>query len=183
MEAFWHSFILVAISEMGDKTQLLAVMLTLRFKQPWTVFAGIFVATLLNHAGATWFGSYVGELLPPSLLRYGLAAIFIIFSFWLLIPEKEGESQREDRFGAFVTTVIAFFLAEMGDKTQLATMALAARFQSMAWVTAGSTLGMLFTNGLTVFFGERILEIVPMKYVRWVASLLFFGFGLAILFG
>ena len=79
--------------------------------------------------------------------------------------------------------VIAFFLAEMGDTTQLATMALAARFQSMAWVTAGSTLGMLFTNGLTVFFGERILEIVPMKYVRWVASLLFFGFGLAILFG
>lgn len=180
--ALLPSFLLVAVSEMGDKTQLLALLLTIKYKKPLPILVGIFFATLLNHGVATWFGVELSESIPPDILRYILAAIFIGFALWILVPDKEEELKGDEHFGVFLTTFIAFFLAEMGDKTQLTTVALAARFHDITWVTIGSTLGMLFTNGLTVLCGEGFVRYVPLKYVRWSASFLFLLFGCAILF-
>jgi putative Ca2+/H+ antiporter (TMEM165/GDT1 family) len=180
--ALLQSFLLVAVSEMGDKTQLLALMLTIKYKKPLPILVGIFFATILNHGVATWFGVELSSSVSPDILRYILATIFIGFALWILVPDKEGDLKGDEQFGAFLTTFIAFFLAEMGDKTQLATVALAARFHDIVWVTIGSTLGMMFTNGLTVLFGEGFVKYVPLKYVRWAASFLFLLFGLAILF-
>lgn len=180
--ALLQSFLLVAVSEMGDKTQLLALLLTIKFKKPLPIMAGIFFATILNHGAATWVGVHLGQSIPERWLKYLLAAIFMGFALWILVPDKDDGLDQDRPFGAFLTTFISFFLAEMGDKTQLATVALAARFNEMLLVTIGSTLGMLFTNGLTVWFGEGVLKFIPMNYVRWTASILFFLFGLAILF-
>lgn len=180
--ALLQSFLLVAVSEMGDKTQLLALLLTIKYKKPLPILVGIFFATMLNHGVATWFGVEIGQNVPEIWLRYILAAIFIGFSVWILVPDKEEELKGGEQVSAFLATFVAFFVAEMGDKTQLATVALAARFQSVLLVTIGSTLGMMFTNGLTVLFGEGFVKYVPLKYVRWLASSLFFLFGLAVLF-
>ncbi len=180
--ALFQSFLLVAVSEMGDKTQLLALLLTIKFKKPLPILAGIFFATILNHAIATWFGVQLSQMIPEYWLKLILAGIFVAFAFWILIPDKDEGLNSDAKYGAFLTTFVAFFLAEMGDKTQLATVALAARFQNMILVTLGSTLGMLFTNGLTVWLGEGFLKYIPLKYVRWTASALFFLFGAMILF-
>lgn len=177
MDAIWQSFLLVALSEMGDKTQLLALILAIRFKKPWPIMAGILVATLLNHGLASAVGGWLASLVDPSTLRYLLAALFIGFGAWILVPDKADAMPSAPSYGAFVTTVVAFFLAEMGDKTQLATIALGARFQAPISVTIGTTLGMLAADGLAVAFGERLTNIVPMKYVRLAAALLFIGFG------
>ena len=177
MDAIWQSFLLVALSEMGDKTQLLALILAIRFKKPWPIMAGILVATLLNHGLASAVGGWLASLADPSTLRYLLAALFIGFGAWILVPDKADAMPSAPSYGAFVTTVVAFFLAEMGDKTQLATIALGARFQAPISVTIGTTLGMLAADGLAVAFGERLTNIVPMKYVRLAAALLFIGFG------
>lgn len=182
MEALLNSFWLVVVSEMGDKTQLLALVLILRFKTPWTIMFGILAATLLNHGLASWLGGWLSSLVSPDLLRYSLAAIFAAFALWILIPDKDDGEITNARYGAFLTTLVAFFLAEMGDKTQLATVALGAHYQAPVIVTAGTTLGMLVADGLAVFFGERLTQRIPLHLVRKIAALTFLIFGIAILF-
>lgn len=183
MDAILSSFFLVFISEMGDKTQLLALVLTMRYKKPWTILAGVFVATLLNHALASWGGAWISQQVSHQTMTYMLSAIFIIFAAWILIPDKEGELTESSKYGAFLTTMVAFFIAEMGDKTQLATVALGAKYSSVWLVTIGSTLGMMASNALAVFFGDKLLAKIPMKYIRIMASVMFLIFGIAILIG
>ncbi len=180
-ESFLNSFLLVFAGEMGDKTQLLTLVLIARLKKPWTILTGVTVATVLNHALASWLGGYAAAQISPYLLKWSLALIFFAFAIWILIPDKEDEIQTSGRFGVFVTTVICFFLAEMGDKTQLATVALGAHYSNVISVTVGTTAGMVAANGMAVFLGERLLKKVPMKWVRIVACLLFACFGVAIL--
>lgn len=169
---------------MGDKTQLLALILAARFRKPWTVMAGILAATLVNHALASWAGSRLTGLVSPLMLQYGLALTFFIFAAWILIPDKEdGESAQYKAWGAFLTTAIAFFLAEMGDKTQLVTVALGARFADPIAVTLGTTLGMLAADGLAVFFGDRITQRISMTWIRRATAALFGLFGLLCIFG
>lgn len=175
------SFGLVAASEMGDKTQLLAFALATRFKKPWAIMAGILTATLLNHGLASWGGAWVSAHTPELLLRGALALVFIGFGIWILFPDKEEAAPNENRWGAFVTTTVAFFFAEMGDKTQLATVALGARYGSFWLVTAGTTVGMLVSDGLAVWLGESFAHKISMKWVRRGASALFILFGLLIL--
>jgi Ca2+/H+ antiporter, TMEM165/GDT1 family len=179
MEIFLNSFVAVALSELGDKTQLLAFILAGRFRRPGSVLAGIFAATLLNHLLAAAAGTWVSELLSPRLLSGILAVLFAAFGVWALVPDKDDEElgSRETRHGAFLTTAFLFFLAEMGDKTQLATVALAARYRSVVLVTVGTTLGMLASDGLAVFLGEKLAERVSMKIVRRVAAGIFLVFG------
>jgi Ca2+/H+ antiporter, TMEM165/GDT1 family len=177
MEAVLSSFLLVAASEMGDKTQLLAFSLVTRFRKPWVVMGGILVATLANHALASSVGSWVSAHVPPRLMAAILAATFIGFGLWTLKPDTLDEEAKPPRFGAFLTTTVLFFLAEMGDKTQLATVAMAARYQNILQVTGGTTLGMLFSDGLAVFLGDRLAGKVQMKWLRWGAASLFFIFG------
>jgi putative Ca2+/H+ antiporter (TMEM165/GDT1 family) len=168
---------------MGDKTQLLALLLAARFRRPWTIMAGILAATLLNHGLASWAGGSLAGFVPHQTLAWVLAATFFLFAGWILIPDKEEEQKESGQYGAFLTTLVTFFLAEMGDKTQLATVALGAKFSSVFAVTVGTTAGMLAADSLAVFFGEKLTEKVPMKWVRWFASLLFALFGLGILLG
>jgi putative Ca2+/H+ antiporter (TMEM165/GDT1 family) len=177
VEAIVTSFLLVAVSEMGDKTQLLAFSLASRYRRPWVVMAGILVATILNHALAASLGTWVSEHVPPRVMAGILAATFIGFGFWTLKPDTLEESKGPSGFGPFLTTTILFFLAEMADKTQLATVALAARYQSVVLVTIGTTLGMLASDGLAVFLGEKLAQRVSMKGIRMVAAGLFFLFG------
>jgi putative Ca2+/H+ antiporter (TMEM165/GDT1 family) len=177
VEPIVTSFLLVAVSEMGDKTQLLAFSLASRYRRPWVVMAGILVATILNHALAASIGTWVSEHVPPRGMAGILAATFIGFGFWTLKPDTLEESKGPSGFGPFLTTAILFFLAEMADKTQLATVALAARYQSVVLVTIGTTLGMLASDGLAVFLGEKLAQRVSMKGIRRVAAGLFFLFG------
>ncbi len=167
------SFLLVAASEMGDKTQLLALALASRFRRPWVVMAGILVATLANHSLAAGVGAWVSSHVPPRVMAGVLAATFVGFGLWTLVPDTLEEEARPARFGPFLTTVVLFFLAEMADKTQLATIALAAEFRSLGLVTLGTTLGMLAADGLAVFLGDRLAA----KVIRGVAAGLFFAFG------
>jgi putative Ca2+/H+ antiporter (TMEM165/GDT1 family) len=181
MQALINSFLLVFASEMGDKTQLLALLLATRYKKPWTILLGVFIATVLNHALATWAGAWVSTLVTHQTLINILAGIFFIFGLWILIPDKEEEFKERGHFGALVTTIIAFFLAEMGDKTQLATIALGARYQDIVMVTMGTTIGMMGSNALAIFLGEKLLRKVPMKWVRVFSCVLFIAFGIGIL--
>ncbi|MBP9733594.1 MAG: TMEM165/GDT1 family protein [Candidatus Omnitrophica bacterium] len=171
------SFFLVAVSEMGDKTQLLAFSLAVRFKKPWAVMAGILTATLLNHALASWSGEWISRAVRPELLAWMLGVSFIGFGIWTLFPDKLENTEHKHRLGPYLTTCLLFFLAEMGDKTQLATIALGARFGSAIAVTIGTTLGMMLTDGLAVFLGEKMSGSVPMNWVRRGAAALFFLFG------
>ena len=182
MEAFLNSLGLVFVGEMGDKTQLLALLLVARYRQPWTILAGVFLATVLNHALASWLGLSVAKLFEPQTLIYILAVTFFAFALWVLVPDKDEEFKERNQMGAFATTVITFFLAEMGDKTQLATIALGARYTNVWLVTAGTTLGMMASNALAIFFGSKLLARIPMKWVRIFASLLFAAFGVGVLF-
>ncbi|MBM7115802.1 TMEM165/GDT1 family protein [Archangium primigenium] len=177
MEAIVGSFLLVALGEMGDKTQLLAFSLASRYRKPWGVLLGILVATLVNHALAASVGGLVSQLVPPRLLAAILAALFIGFGLWTLKPDTLDEDTRPSRFGPFVTTTVLFFLAEMGDKTQLATVVLAARYQSVGLVTVGTTLGMMAANVPAVFLGDKLAAKVQMKWIRWSAASIFFIFG------
>ncbi|MEY4615488.1 MAG: hypothetical protein RJB66_448 [Pseudomonadota bacterium] len=180
-EIVWKSFLLVTATEMGDKTQLLALVLTARFRKPWVIMAGILVATIFNHGLAAFAGQWVSQSLSPSVLKWVLAASFFGFAFWVLIPDKDDEKVHSSTASAFFVTLVSFFFAEMGDKTQLSTVALAARFGDIAWVTLGTTLGMLVADGLAVFLGERITKVISMKWMRRVTSILFLLFGLLIL--
>ncbi len=177
MQAILASFLLVAASEMGDKTQLLAFSLATRFRRPWPVMGGILVATLANHALASSVGALISTQVPRHVLAGVLAATFVAFGLWTLRPDTLDESRGQERFGAFVTTVVLFFLAEMGDKTQLATVALGARYDDVLKVTAGTTLGMLASDGLAVFLGEKLAARVSSARIRWGAASLFFLFG------
>lgn len=181
MDALINSFLLVFVGEMGDKTQLLALILAVKYKKPWTILAGVLVATLLNHALASWAGAFVAGLVTRETLKWALAFLFFAFSLWILIPDKEGDARTASRRGAFLTTVVAFFLAEMGDKTQFATIALGAHYSDVVMVTTGSTLGMLASNALAIFLGDKLLKRIPMKWIRVIASLLFAAFGAMIL--
>lgn len=181
MEAIINSFLLVAAAEMGDKTQLLAFVLATRFRKPGAVLAGIFVATLLNHLLATLFGSWIAATVPANYIKWILSATFIGFAIWVLIPDKDEGATKNSRHGAFITTLILFFIAEMGDKTQLSTVALAVQYKSMGLVTLGSTMGMMFSDSLAVIFGEKLTQRISMDWVRRAAALLFFLFGIWIL--
>jgi putative Ca2+/H+ antiporter (TMEM165/GDT1 family) len=177
LETLASSFVLVAASEMGDKTQLLAFSLAARYRRPWTVLGGILLATVLNHALAATAGAWVAAQIPPRLMAALLGATFVAFGVWTLRPDTLEEERGHERFGPFLTTTVLFFLAEMGDKTQLATVALAARYSSVVAVTAGTTAGMLAADGLAVFLGERLAARVQLRWVRVAAASLFFAFG------
>lgn len=185
MEAFLVSAGTVALAEIGDKTQLLAFILAARFKKPVPIVLGILVATLLNHAMAGALGAWLMSVADPMMLRWGLGLSFLAMAAWTLVPDKadDNASHRIGRFGVFGVTLVAFFLAEMGDKTQLATIALAAKYAAPVAVVAGTTVGMLVANVPAVFLGDRLLTRVPMKLVRGVAATLFAFLGTATLLG
>ncbi len=183
MIALWSSFAVVSLAEMGDKTQLIAFSLATRFRRPWTVMLGILLATLLNHALAATTGVWLERLVPTRALATILGLTFIGFGLWTLVPDTIEEPVQRPGWGPLLSTSVIFFLAEMGDKTQLATVALGARFASAAVVTAGTTLGMLAADGLAVFAATKLDRAVPMRWVRRVAAGLFFLFGLGALAG
>ncbi|MGE6697221.1 TMEM165/GDT1 family protein [Hyphomonas sp. NPDC076900] len=179
MEALFTSTAVVTLAEIGDKTQLLAILLATRFKRPVPIILGILVATLANHFLAALAGAQAAAFLEGDWFRYLIAASFIAMGAWTLIPDKLDDMEdKPARFGAFMTTVIAFFLVEMGDKTQLATVALGARFNDLLMVTMGTTLGMMLANVPAVFLGHELIRRVPLKVVRGIAALLFLVIGL-----
>ena len=183
MEAFFVSTAIVAIAEIGDKTQLLALMLAARYRKPVPIILGIFFATLANHALAAWIGAAVAGWVGADTMRWILGAAFIVMAGWCLIPDKADDGPQAARqAGAFLATLVAFFIVEIGDKTQIATVALAARFNSLVLVTAGTTVGMLLANTPVVLFGDAIAKRLPLKIVRAVAALLFLALGLAAFF-
>ena len=182
MEALFVSTLIVALAEMGDKTQLLAIVLATRFKRPVPIILGILVATLANHAMAAGVGMWASKLLESDWFNFAVAFSFIAMAAWTLVPDKEDdEAGKSNRFGPFLTTTIAFFLVEMGDKTQVATVALGARFGDMLWVTLGTTLGMMIANVPAVLIGEAAATRLPLKYIRWAAAASFAVIGLWIL--
>ncbi len=170
----------IALAEMGDKTQLLAFLLASRFKKPVPIILGIVLATLLNHGLAGFVGTWVTAHISTNLLRWILAFSFIAMAIWTLIPDKIEADQMSlaTRLGVFGTTFVTFFLAEMGDKTQIATVAMSAHYGDLFFVVLGTTLGMLIADVPAVFIGDRFAQKVPMRWVRIVAASLFFGLGL-----
>ena len=182
-DAFGMSALVVAIAEIGDKTQLLAIVLAARFCKPVPIIAGILVATVLNHALAGAVGAWLMSAVAPGTLRWVLGLSFIAMAAWTLVPDTldAGPQKPAGRFGVFGATVVAFFLAEMGDKTQLATVAMAAKYAAPVAVIAGTTLGMLVANVPAVLVGERLLARVPMRLVRGVAAAVFAVLGIATL--
>jgi Ca2+/H+ antiporter, TMEM165/GDT1 family len=178
LEAFLTSTAVVALAEIGDKTQLLAIVLSTRFKRPWPIIGGILGATLVNHFLSALVGAEVASVLDGLWFRYLVAASFIAMGLWTLVPDKlDTVEEKPARFGAFLTTLIAFFLVEMGDKTQIATVALGARFHAVLPVTAGTTVGMMLANVPAVFLGNALIRKVPLQAVRIVAALLFLVIG------
>jgi len=173
------SFAVVALAEMGDKTQLLALMLGLRYRRPWTIMLGILLATIVNHALAAAVGAWSGAWLGREALGWLVGLGFIAFGIWTLVPDRAEAPAEPGRWGPLLTTAVLFFLAEMGDKTQLATVALGARFGAPVLVTLGTTLGMLAADGLAVVAGARFADRVPLQLFRRAAATLFFAFGAA----
>ncbi len=179
LEAFGVSTALVAIAEIGDKTQLLAIVLAARFRQPVPIILGILVATALNHAAAATLGFLIADWLTGAWFQIAVGGAFIVMAVWALIPDKEDErAQSTNAGGVFLTTLAAFFLVEIGDKTQIATSLLAARFENILVVTAGTTLGMMLANVPAVFLGEAVTKVVPLKFVRIGAALVFAAIGI-----
>ena len=179
MEAFLVSTGVVALGEMGDKTQLLAFVLAAKFGRPVPIIFGILAATLLNHTAAGALGAWLAAQLGPQPLRWVVGVGFIAMAAWMLIPDQadEGEGDGAPRFGVFATTLLAFFMAEMGDKTQIATMALAARYQHLVAVIAGTTLGMMLADVPAVFLGDRFARRVSMRLVHGIAAFIFAALG------
>jgi putative Ca2+/H+ antiporter (TMEM165/GDT1 family) len=179
MEAFLTATTLVAIAEIGDKTQLLSFVLAARLRKPGAIIAGIFVATILNHALAGSIGVWLAQLIAPQWLPWITGAVFIVFGLWALHPDSLDEDPKLHPAGAFVTTTIAFFIAEMGDKTQFATVALGAQFQdALVAVVMGTTIGMMLANVPAVLIGEKLAARLPLKYIRWLAAAVFIATGL-----
>ncbi|HWV13898.1 MAG TPA: TMEM165/GDT1 family protein [Cellvibrio sp.] len=174
MEAFLSSTLAVAIAEIGDKTQLLALFLVSRYGRPYSISLGVLLATLLNHALSAWFGAWLGEKLPAEYIPWIISASFIGVAIWLLVPDKEDdELGKLSQFGPLMATCILFFLAEIGDKTQIATVILAAQYSSTFWVIAGTTLGMLIANIPIIFAGKWLMQRIPMALARKCAFGLF----------
>lgn len=175
MEAFLISTGIVALAEMGDKTQLLSLLLAARFQKPWPIVLGILVATLANHGLAGAVGSWVTSVMGPDTLRWVLGMSFIAMALWMLIPDKldDDEVKAAPRMGVFLTTVVAFFLAEMGDKTQIATVMLAAQYKAWFMVVAGTTLGMMMANAPVVWLGDAITKRVPLRLVHLISAGIF----------
>jgi putative Ca2+/H+ antiporter (TMEM165/GDT1 family) len=184
MDAFLISTGIVALAEIGDKTQLLAFILAAKFRRPLPIILGILVATLANHGLAGALGAWITSLAEPSTLRWVLGISFIAMAIWTLIPDKfEEEDAKLAQFGVFTTTLVAFFLAEMGDKTQVATVALAAQFQALFAVVMGTTLGMMIANVPAVLLGDRIAHRMPTRLVHGIAAAIFALLGVATLMG
>ena len=184
MEAFLVSTGIVALAEIGDKTQLLAFCLAAKFRRPLPIVAAIFVATIANHTFAAAVGGWITALLGPDLLRWVLGLSFLAMAGWTLIPDQiDEEATPLAKYGVFLTTLIAFFMAEMGDKTQIATVALAARYHSLVAVVAGTTFGMMLANVPAVYLGERIANRVSLKLVHGIAAAVFAVLGVATLLG
>ncbi len=185
MEAFLVSTGIVALAEMGDKTQLLSLVLAARFRKPWPIVLGILMATLANHGLAGAVGSWVTTFMGPDVLRWVLGASFIAMAVWMLIPDKldDEEGDSAPRMGVFLTTVVVFFLAEMGDKTQIATVMLAAQYNAWFAVVAGTTLGMMLANAPVVWFGDAITKRVPLRMVHLISAGIFAVLGVIALSG
>lgn len=184
MNSFLVSTGVVALAEIGDKTQLLAFILAAKFRKPLPIVVGILCATLANHAFAGALGSWITSLLDPATLRWVLGLSFIGMAMWTLIPDKLDESDAKlARFGVFGTTLVAFFLVEMGDKTQIATVALAAQYHAFFSVVAGTTLGLMIANVPAVFLGDRIAHRMPIRLVHGIAAAIFLILGVATLLG
>jgi Ca2+/H+ antiporter, TMEM165/GDT1 family len=184
MEAFLISTVSVAMGELGDKTQLLALILATRLRKPGPIIAGIFVATLLNHLIACSIGEWAGKLISPQLLRWVLGISFLAVAAWALIPDKaEEDVKTRDAYGVFALTAVTFFLAEMGDKTQIVALALAAKYDDLIAVVAGTTLGMMLVNIPTVLFADRATKWIPLKAVRIVAAGIYAVLGVLTLVG
>jgi putative Ca2+/H+ antiporter (TMEM165/GDT1 family) len=183
LEALFVSTAVVAIGEIGDKTQLLALMLAARFGRPWPIVAGILVATLANHALAGWVGNWVRQLVSPEMLKWILALSFFAVAAWALKPDTidDDAGAMRSQTGVFMVTLVAFFLAEMGDKTQVATVMLAAKFPSLVAVVIGTTIGMLLANVPVVFAGRIASRRIPFRVVRIVAAVLFALLGVGVL--
>ncbi len=183
LEAFLVSTGIVALGEMGDKTQLLALLLAARFRKPVPIILGILVATLANHAAAGLVGDWIARAMGPDLLRWVIGGSFLAMAVWMLIPDKLDEAEGgHQRFGVFGTTVLAFFLAEMGDKTQIATVALAARYSDLVAVVMGTTLGMMIANVPAVLLGDQVAKKVSMQLVHAIAAGIFAVLGVLTLF-
>lgn len=184
MDALLISTGVVALAEVGDKTQLLAFLLAAKFRKPVPIVLGILVATLANHALAGGLGAWITTLVSPEILRWVLGLSFLAMAVWILIPDTlDDDETRLVQLGVFGTTTVAFFLAEMGDKTQIATVALAAQYGDFLWVVAGTTLGMLIANVPAVYLGERIAHRMPVKLVHGIAAAIFALLGVAVLAG
>ena len=188
MEAFFVSAAVVAVAEIGDKTQLLALVLAAKLRKPIPIILGILVATLANHAAAAAIGTWLTRVIGPDLMRWLLGISFIAMGIWTLIPDKpdlddEKAPSPKGGWGVFGTTVAAFFLLEMGDKTQIATVALAAKYSNLALVTAGTTFGMMLANVPAVLLGDVAAKKLPLAFVRAVAALIFVVLGVVALFG
>ncbi|MDE2408387.1 MAG: TMEM165/GDT1 family protein [Xanthomonadaceae bacterium] len=185
MEALFVSTGVVALAEIGDKTQLLAFLLAARFKKPLPIILGILCATLVNHGLAGALGAWITHSVSPDVLRWVLGLSFVGMAVWTLIPDKieEEETSIASRFGVFGATLITFFLAEMGDKTQIATIAMAAHYGTPLLVIAGTTLGMLLADVPAVFVGDKLAAKIPMKLVHGIAAAMFAALGIATLLG
>ena len=180
VEAFWVSTGIVSLAEIGDKTQLLALVLAARFRRPWPIVWGILVATIANHAFAGAIGELASNMLSDTWLHAIVAISLLIVAGWTLIPDKleDDDTAPIGRYGAFMATLVAFFLAEMGDKTQIATVVLAAQFDSYVWVVLGTTLGMMVANVPVVFMGHAAAGRLPLALIRTVAAVAFLLLGL-----
>jgi Ca2+/H+ antiporter, TMEM165/GDT1 family len=184
VEAFLISTMVVGLAEIGDKTQILSMILAARFQRPAPILLGIFAATLANHAVAAFAGTLFGTLVTGPWMRWLLGLSFLSVAVWALFPDKyEGDAMRSSRKGAFVSTLIAFFFAEIGDKTQIATVGLAARFEVFYAVVAGTTLGMMLSNIPAVILGDRLAGRLPVKVIRLIAAVVFALLGIATLSG
>ena len=181
MQATLVSLVTVFLGEMGDKTQLLAILLAARFRRPWVIIAGIFIATLANHTVAGAVGTWLRQALPPTVLLWGVAVSFIAVGLWALRPDKVEDAEAQRAGSALGVTIVSFFLAEIGDKTQIATAVLAARFDSLAEVVAGTTLGMLLADAPVVFLGSALAGRIPLRATRLAAAALFIVLGVATL--
>ena len=177
MEALLVSTVIVALAEMGDKTQLLSFVLAARFRKPSPILLGILAATLANHFLAGYLGTWLATLVSPAALRWIVAVSFFVFGLWALKPDTLSGDPKLPATGVFLATLVAFFIVEMGDKTQLATVALAARYQMLVPVVLGTTLGMMLANAPAVWLGERFAHRVNMKILRWAAAALFVLLG------
>ena len=185
LEAFTVSTGVVALGEIGDKTQLLALLLAARYRRPVPIIAGILVATLANHAAAGALGTWLTRVIDPTWMRWALGLSFLAVAVWMLIPDEAGDAEGagSGRLGVFGVTVVAFFLAEMGDKTQIATVMLAARYDALLAVTAGTTLGMMIANVPAVLLGDKAVKFVPIEWVHRIAAAVFAVIGVAVLAG